>query len=72
MGVAMADVEEHHFEIVSAARGILDRKSKQDIIIIINQAAYMPGTHQFESLLHTDQARNHHLVSSKEPSFSRK
>jgi len=62
MGVAMADVEEHHFEIVSAARGILDRKSKQDIIIIINQAAYMPGTHQFESLLHTDQARNHHLV----------
>jgi hypothetical protein len=54
MGVAMADVEERHFEIVSAATVISDRKSKQDIIIIINQASHMPGTHQFESLLHTD------------------
>jgi hypothetical protein len=62
MGVAMANIEERHFEIVSAATVILDRKSKRDIIIIINQAAYMPGTHQFESLLHTDQARNYHLV----------
>jgi len=62
MGVVMAEVEERHFEIVSTATVILDRKSKWDIIIIIKQAAYMPGTHQFESLLHTDQARNHHLV----------
>jgi hypothetical protein len=62
MGVAIADLEERHFKIVSAATVISDRKSKRDIIIIINQAAYMPGTHQFESLLHTDQARNHHLV----------
>ena len=58
----MADVEERHFEIVSAATVILDRKSKQDIIIIINQVAHMPGTQQFESLFHTDQARNPHLV----------
>jgi len=41
----MADIEEHHFEIVSAATVILDRKSKRDIIIIINQAAHMPGIH---------------------------
>ena len=61
MGVAMADVEDHNFEIVSAATAVSDPKSNRDIIIILNQVAYMPDAHQFESLLHPDQARNHHL-----------
>jgi hypothetical protein len=62
MGVAMADVEEHRFEIVSAATVLSDPRLNRDLIIILNQAAYMPGDHLYESLLHTDQARNHHLI----------
>jgi len=62
MGVAMADVKERNFEIVSATTVVSDPKSNRNIIIILNQVAYMPGTHQFESLLHMDQARNHHLI----------
>jgi hypothetical protein len=62
MGVAMADVEDRNFEIVSAAKVFSDPKSNRDIIIILNQMAYMLDAHQFESLLHPDQARNHHLL----------
>ena len=46
MGVAMADVEDHNFEIVSAATAVSDPKSNRDIIIILNQVAYMPDAHQ--------------------------
>jgi hypothetical protein len=55
MGVAMTDVEDHNFEIVSAAKVFSDPKSNRDIIILLNQVAYMLDAHQFESLLHPEQ-----------------
>jgi len=43
MGVAMADMEEHTFEIISAAMVIPNPKPNRDIILIINQALCMLG-----------------------------
>ncbi len=48
MGVAMADVEERNFKIVSAATVLSDSQLNRDFIIILNQAAYIPGDHQYE------------------------
>lgn len=50
------------YVIVSTATIAENPITMQQYIIIINQAAYVPGENQFESLLHTDQARYHNVI----------
>ena len=48
-----------YYPLVSAAAVVTDPTTTREIIIVVNQAAYNPSLSQHESLLHTDQARNH-------------
>jgi hypothetical protein len=50
------------YDIVCAATVIHDIKTQKNVILIINQAAYIPEPSQVESLLHADQARHHHVI----------
>ena len=47
------------FPVVCAAAIAIDPTTTQEQIIIIHQAAYNPDLAQYESLLHSDQARYH-------------
>lgn len=71
LGVAMAMVNSSTYEIVSAAAVVESPVSSQKYLIIINQAAYIPDSKQFESLLHTDQARYHNVVINDSSKFFR-
>jgi hypothetical protein len=59
---AMASLNGCEYDVVAAAAVIQSKISMQQYIIIINQAAYIPDKQQYESLLHTDQARYHNIV----------
>jgi hypothetical protein len=54
---AMASLEGKTYDIVTVAAVVECPASTQQLIVIINQAAYIPDNDQYESLLHTDQAR---------------
>ncbi len=59
IGMAAASAQKVTYDIVTAVAVVIDSSTSKNIIIIINQAVYIPGLEQRESLLHTDQARNH-------------
>ncbi len=59
---AMASLNGCEHDVVTAATVITSEISTQQYIAIINQAAYIPDIQQYESLLHTDQARYHNVV----------
>ncbi len=59
VGMAAACAQKVTYDIVTTAAVVIDSSTFKNIIIIINQAVYIPGLEQRESLLHTDQARNH-------------
>jgi hypothetical protein len=59
---AMASLDGKTYDIVTAAGVIESPTTTQQYIIIINQAAYIPDKLQYESLLHTDQARYHKVI----------
>jgi hypothetical protein len=61
MNTALASLPSNTFDIVSAAAVIIDPSSSTEVIIIINQAIYIPDLNQHESLLHSDQARHHNV-----------
>jgi hypothetical protein len=57
--LALANSKESEFDVVTAAAVVIDPTTSRNILIIVNQAAYIPDLAQHESLLHSDQARNH-------------
>ena len=59
LNTALVRSPSNTFDIVSAAAVIEDSTTSRGTIIVINQAVYVPDLQQHESLLHTDQARNH-------------
>jgi hypothetical protein len=61
VGMALAKARTNTFDIVTAAAVVIDPNTSRNIIIIINQAAYIPDLEQNESLLHTEQARHHNV-----------
>jgi hypothetical protein len=61
LDMALVGAKGRTLDIVTAAAVVLDPTSSRNIIIIINQAAYVPELQQHESLLHTDQARHHNV-----------
>jgi hypothetical protein len=61
LNTALVRSPSNTFEIVSATAVIEDKTTSRQVIIIINQAIYVPDLEQHESLLHTDQARNHNV-----------
>jgi hypothetical protein len=62
MNTALARSPSNTFDIVSAVAVIEDPTSSRNIIVIINQAIHIPDLEQHESLLNTDQARNHSVL----------
>ncbi len=68
---AMASLDSKVYEIVTAATVVQSPQSTQEYIVIINQAAYVPDQNQFESLLHTDQARYHNVIINDLSKFLR-
>jgi hypothetical protein len=62
LGVAFSSTEPHTFNIVTAAAVINATRLSTPIIIIINQAAYIPNDDQYESLLHNNQACHHNVI----------
>jgi hypothetical protein len=62
IGVARAKSEASTFDIVTAATVIIDPTTSLNVILIINQAVYIPDMEQNASLLHMDQARNHNVI----------
>jgi hypothetical protein len=68
---AMANMSGNTYEVVTAAAVVEDQRSSQKYIVIINQAAYIPDRSQYESLLHTDQARYHNVVVNDLSKFFR-
>ncbi len=61
LDMALVGSKGRTLDIVTAAAVIVDPSTTRNIIIIINQAAYVPELAQHESLLHTDQARHHNV-----------
>ncbi len=61
ISLAIAESASSTFDIVTAAAVVIDPTSTKNVIIIVNQAAYIPHLGQHESLLHSDQARNHNV-----------
>jgi hypothetical protein len=61
LSTALASAPSNTFDIVTAAAVVIDPSSSREIIIIINQAVFIPDLKQHESLLHTDQARHHNV-----------
>ncbi len=59
IGMALADSNPREFDVVTAAAVVIDPTTSKNIIIIINQAAFIPDLEQHESLLHSDQAWHH-------------
>ncbi len=59
IGMALADSSPRKFDVVTAAAVVIDPSTSKNIIIIINQAAFIPDLEQHESLLHSNQARHH-------------
>ena len=68
---AMASLDGKAYDIVSAATVIESPYTTQQYVIIINQAAYVPDSQQYESLLHTDQARYHNVTVNDLSKFFR-
>lgn len=62
LGVAMAAVGSATYKIVCAAAVVGSLTLSQSYIIIINQAARIPDSNHYESLLRTDQMRYHNVV----------
>jgi hypothetical protein len=61
LDMALAGTKGRTLDIVTGAAVVVDPTSTRNVIIIINQAAYVPELEQHESLLHTDQARHHNV-----------
>jgi hypothetical protein len=61
LDMALVGSKSRTLDIVTAAAVGIDPTTIRNIIIIINQAAYVPELDQHESLLHTDQARHHNI-----------
>jgi hypothetical protein len=61
LDMAIVGSEGRTLDIVTAAAVIIDPTTSRNIIIIINQAAYVPELEQHESLLHLDQAPHHNV-----------
>jgi hypothetical protein len=67
MNTALSSLPSNTFDIVSAAAVIIDPSSSTEVIIIINQAIYIPDLNQHESLLHSDQAHHHNVCINDLP-----
>ncbi len=61
LNTALASAPSNTFDIVTAAAVVSDPSSSKEVIIVINQAVYIPDLKQHESLLHSDQARHHNV-----------
>jgi hypothetical protein len=65
LGIAfVGQTAPRQYDIVCAATVIHDIKTQKNLLLIINQAAYIPEPSQVESLLHADQARHHHVIAN--------
>lgn len=61
IGLALAKSATSKFDIVTAAAVVIDPTISRNLIVIINQTAYIPNLVQHESLLHSDQTRSHNV-----------